>query len=141
MDQPRQPKDLQGLLKFCVEATKGEDAPDTESTIENMDPERRQWLEQALAGMSVDVVKELVEAIKVLNSSSVRDPNASDEEIEKIEYVFDCIGDWVGQVDMANNFHKIGGSPVFKPIILLKSNSRQLCTNGSETLTRLCLKF
>ena len=109
MDQPRQPKDLQGLLKFCVEATKGEDAPDTESTIENMDPERRQWLEQALAGMSVDVVKELVEAIKVLNSSSVGDPNASDEEIEKIEYVFDCIGDWVGQVDMANNFHKIGG--------------------------------
>ena len=110
MDQPRQPKDLPGLLKFCVEATKAEDAPgDTESTIANMDPERRQWLEQALAGMSVDVVKELVEAIKVLNSSSVQDPNASEEDLEKIEYIFDCTGDWVGQVDMANNFHKIGG--------------------------------
>jgi len=110
MDQPRQPKDLQGLLKFCIEATKAEDAPeDAEATLAAMDPQRRQWLEQALSGMSVDVIKELVEAIKVLNSPSVQDPNASEEEIEKIEYVFDCIGDWVGQVDMANNFHKVGG--------------------------------
>ena len=110
MSQPRQPKDLQGLLKFCIEATKAEDAPeDAEATLAAMDPQRRQWLEQALSGMSVDVIKELTDAIKILNSNTVQDPNANEDEIEKIEYVFECIGDWVGQIDMANNFHKIGG--------------------------------
>jgi len=109
--QPRQPKDLQGLLKFCIEATKSEDAPqsDPEAALAAMDPTRRQWLEQALSSMSVDVIKELTEGIKILNSDAVKNPQASEEDIEKVEYAFECISDWVDQIDMANNFHKIGG--------------------------------
>ena len=47
-DQPRQPKDMKGLLKFCFEATKDEDAPDIsdpEKILNDMDPERKKWLE------------------------------------------------------------------------------------------------
>ena len=58
MSGPRQPRDFEGLLKFCIEATKAEDAPDDpDAALQAMDPERRQWLEQALNSMSVDVIK------------------------------------------------------------------------------------
>merc|ERR1712107_829147 len=50
-EQPRQPKDLQGLLKFCMEATVNEDAPavpgDPAARLAAMEPERRAWLEEA----------------------------------------------------------------------------------------------
>ena len=109
-NQPRNPKDLQGLLKFCIEATRSEDAPNNPDQADaEMDPERRAWLEQALSSMSVDVIKELTEGIRILNSPSVMDPNAAEEDIEKVEYAFECIGEWVDQIDMANNFHKLGG--------------------------------
>ena len=37
---PRQPRDFEGLLKFCMEATKAEDAPeDPESALRGMDTE------------------------------------------------------------------------------------------------------
>ena len=55
---PRQPRDFEGLLKFCMEATKAEDAPnDPDAALRAMDTERRQWLEQAMQSMSVDVIK------------------------------------------------------------------------------------
>lgn len=109
--EPRNPRDMQGLLKFCIEATKGEDviSDDPEGALASMDPQRREWLEQALSSMSVDVIKELTEGIKILNSKCVRDANAVQDDIEKVEYAFECISDWVDQIDMANNFHKIGG--------------------------------
>ena len=66
----------------------------------------------------VDVIKELTEGIKILNGA--KDPQASQEDIEKIEYAFECISDWVDQIDMANNFHKIGGFESLKTC--LKSN-------------------
>ena len=50
--------------------------------------------------MSVDMVEQLAEGIKILNSSTA--------DLEKGE-ALDCLEDWVGQVDMAVNFHKIGG--------------------------------
>lgn len=37
-NQPRQPSDLQGLLRFAMEATKAEDAPN-QSTFQPLDPE------------------------------------------------------------------------------------------------------
>ena len=46
-NQPRQPKDMKGLLRFCVEATKNEDAPDLsdpEKILNDMDPEKRKTL-------------------------------------------------------------------------------------------------
>merc|ERR1712047_84232 len=62
-EQPRQPKDLQGLLKFCMEATANEDAPalpgDPAARLAAMEPDRRAWLEEALDKMSVDVLAPL----------------------------------------------------------------------------------
>merc|ERR1719158_1791150 len=106
-EQPRQPKDLQGLLKFCMEATRGEDAPaDPQEQLEAMDPERRAWLEEAINNMSVDVVEQLANGIKVLLDPSV--------DLDTKEEVFDCLEDWLGTIDMACNFHKMGGFVAIK---------------------------
>lgn len=102
--QPRQPKDMKGLLKFCLEATRGEDAPDIsdpEAVLRSMEPDKKKWLEEALNSMSVDVVEQLTNAIKILNSDSA--------DLEDKEEVLDNLEDWIGNIDMAINFHKIGG--------------------------------
>jgi len=134
-NQPsRPPRDMQGLLKFCIQATKGEDAPsDPDACLESMDPTRRQWLEQALSSMSVDVIKELTEGIKILNTS--KNPNATQEDIEKVEYAFECISDWVDQIDMANNFHKIGGFDSLK--ICLQSNHASIRSASANCIAEL----
>jgi len=103
-EQPRRPKDMKGLLKFCLEATRGEDAPDIsdpEAVLTSMGEERRQWLEEALQSMSVDVIQQLGNGIKTLI-----DPSA---DLDDKEEVLDCLEDWLGNIDMAVNFHKIGG--------------------------------
>merc|ERR1711993_181936 len=85
-NQPRQPNDLEGLLKFCMQATQSEDAPTRDSQNDNqMDPERLQWLQEAMSGMTVDVVSQLVEGIKILSQPYVFDPNATDDEITVAE--------------------------------------------------------
>merc|ERR1712007_134124 len=81
-NQPRQPHDLEGLLKFCMQATQSEDAPTRDN---QMDPERLQWLQEAMSGMTVDVVSQLVEGIKILSQPYVFDLNATDDEITEAE--------------------------------------------------------
>ena len=56
MEPPRQPRDMQALLRFAIQATASED-PTT--TTAPMSEERRLWLEEALRGLSVDVVQEV----------------------------------------------------------------------------------
>jgi len=111
---PRQPKDLQGLLKFCLEATKDEDAPaipdNPEDVLQSMDQQRRQWLEDALKGMSVDVVEQLGNGIKNLMSDSA--------DLDTKEETLDCLEDWLGNIDMAMNFHKIGGFAALRKCLL-----------------------
>ena len=103
MAERRNPKDLQALLKFCIEATKSEDAPnDPERTVEAMDEERRIWLEEALKGMSVDVFQELAKGIAILTDE---ERSGDEDRIEALH----CIEDWIGDADMANNFVKLDG--------------------------------
>ena len=83
-----------------------------------MDPERRRWLEEAIAGMTVDVVKQLAEAIKILGGPAAFDADASDDDLEEIEMAFEAVDDWCGNLDMANNFHKIDGFHVLKKVLL-----------------------
>ena len=59
--QPRQPRDLEGLLKFCMQATQSEDAPNRNEQSEPIDPERLRWLQEAMRGLTVDVVQQLAE--------------------------------------------------------------------------------
>merc|ERR1712106_774454 len=50
----------------------GEDAPeqDPDRALQEMDPERKKWLEEALSTMAVDFIEQLGNGIKVLNSDT-----------------------------------------------------------------------
>ena len=128
-NQPRQPKDMKGLLRFCVEATKNEDAPDLsdpEKILNDMDPEKRKWLEEALNSMSVDIVEQLVNGIKILNSNA---------PVDEKEEVLDLLEDWLGNIDMAVNFHKVGGFTSLRKC--LKSSSPGLRSGASNLIAEI----
>jgi len=112
MTAPRQPKDMPGLLKFCLEATSSEDAPvaDPDKVLQEMDPERKKWLEEALNTMAVDFIEQLGNGIKILNSDIA--------DLDEKEDVLDKLEDWLGNIDMAVNFHKIGGYSCLKKSLL-----------------------
>uniref|UniRef100_A0A182XFX1 Nucleotide exchange factor Fes1 domain-containing protein n=1 Tax=Anopheles quadriannulatus TaxID=34691 RepID=A0A182XFX1_ANOQN len=105
-DQPRQPRNMQGLLKFAMEATKSEDAPHP-AHLQPMDEERRRFLEEALKSLTVDVVQQLEKAMKVLLDSDSND----DAKAEAIDTVIDYVQD----IDTANDFYKVGGFVIIKP--------------------------
>ncbi|CAH0713466.1 unnamed protein product, partial [Brenthis ino] len=112
-EQPRQPRNLQGLLRFAMEATKSEDAPGT-SDLSPMDEERRKFLEEALKAMSVDVAEMLQDAIKLLKDVSVMNMIKRGEEIpDNINGRLNQIMDYVDDIDVANDFKKIGGFAIF----------------------------
>lgn len=134
-NQPRQPKDMEGLLKFCMQATKSEDASGS-GTQEPIDPEKLEWLQEAMKNMTVDVVQQLAEGIRILSQPYVYDVNATDEELEEATEAFEAISDWVGNIDMANNFHKIGGFVILKRIIKLSPHS-ELRWNAANTVAEL----
>uniref|UniRef100_A0A182MAK4 Nucleotide exchange factor Fes1 domain-containing protein n=1 Tax=Anopheles culicifacies TaxID=139723 RepID=A0A182MAK4_9DIPT len=105
-DQPRHPRNLQGLLKFAMEATKSEDAPHA-AQLQQMDEERRRFLEEALKSLTVDVVQQLEKSMNVLLN------NESDED-EKID-ALETVTDFVEDIDTANDFFKVGGFVIIKP--------------------------
>uniref|UniRef100_A0A182NU06 Nucleotide exchange factor Fes1 domain-containing protein n=1 Tax=Anopheles dirus TaxID=7168 RepID=A0A182NU06_9DIPT len=104
-DQPRQPRNLQGLLKFAMEATKDEDAPHP-AQLEALDEERRRFLEEALKSLTVDVVQELEKSMRVLLEG--------DSDEAKAEAI-DTVVDYVQDIDTANDFYKVGGFVIIKP--------------------------
>lgn len=69
-----------------------------------MDPERRLFLEEALKSMSVDIVAEMERICGIL-----MDTDAS--ETQKID-AMTVLGDYVENLDTANDFCKIGGLPI-----------------------------
>ncbi|XP_065079976.1 hsp70-binding protein 1-like isoform X1 [Ochlerotatus camptorhynchus] len=105
-DQPRQPRNMQGLLKFAMEATQAEDAPH-ESHVQPLDEERRRFLEQALKSLTLDVVEEIEKAMKTL-----MDPSTDEEDkAQAIEIIIDFVQD----IDAANDFFKVGGNVIINP--------------------------
>ena len=95
MEPPRQPKDMQGLLKFALQGTKSEDP----TTTTPMSEERKKWLEEALKGMSVNVVEELSKALRTLNPEKVQN---LEEDPAIMEEALDIIIDYVDSIDTAN---------------------------------------
>ena len=79
---------------------------------------------------------ELTDAMKILQSPASQDPNANQDDIDKIEYAFECIDDWIGQIDMANNFHKIGGFHCLKKC--LKSPHEVVRCGAANAIAELC---
>nr|CAG4646604.1 EOG090X0EEI [Macrothrix elegans] len=110
--EPRQPRDLQGLLRFAIEGTAAEDP--TSNDVPPMTEERRRWLEEALKGLSVDVVTEISKALNTLNPERVENP---DEDPQELEDALETITDFVDSIDTANDFHKIGGFFILNPCL------------------------
>ncbi|KAL4236877.1 Hsp70-binding protein 1 [Mactra antiquata] len=100
--QPRMPKDVKGLLKFCAEtASSGQG----EDTLEPMSAERREWLEKAINDMTVSPVEEMKKCIEKIKDDKIDD----DDKIEALE----TLTEWCEHIDFAIDFHKIGGFVIF----------------------------
>lgn len=122
-DRPsRMPKDMQGLLKFCVENTKTEDAPQS-SNFTEMSPERREWLVQALDDMSVNPVERMQTCIKTVREFVERvEPDVSEESLDEATRSLEELQEWCEQIDFAIDFHKIGGFSLL-PLVFAHSES------------------
>ncbi|XP_050315756.1 hsp70-binding protein 1-like [Anthonomus grandis grandis] len=130
--QPRQPTDLQGLLRFCMEATQSEDAPN-ESQFAAMDEEKRKWLENALRSMTIDVMELLRKQIEILQKV---DKIKEGDDVSEYENAVEIILDHVDHIDIACDFHKIGGFMVLYPC--LKCPHPKIRAFGCELLAVLC---
>ncbi|XP_053957724.1 uncharacterized protein LOC128862921 isoform X1 [Anastrepha ludens] len=91
---------LLGLLRFLLHHTKSEDAK--ESTCQEMDAEKKQFLESALNCMTTDVMKEFQNAILILDDHTSEDT----DKINALTTIRESIDD----MDFANSFVKAGGS-------------------------------
>jgi len=114
---------LQALLRFAIQQTKSEDAP-CESAFEQMDPERKKFLENALKNLTVDIMEELEKALRTLNS-----PETSvEEKLNALELIEELAGD----IDLANNFLKIGGSNII--VKCLESEDSRIKSSAIEII-------
>ncbi|XP_066255825.1 hsp70-binding protein 1 isoform X1 [Euwallacea similis] len=130
--QPRQPRSLHGLLQFAMEATRAEDAPH-DSPFMPMDEERKKWLEDAIKFMTIDVIQLLQKQIEVLQKV---DQIKKNDNISQYEEAVETILDHVDHIDIACDFHKIGGFTVLYPC--LKSLHPKIRAAGCELLAVLC---
>lgn len=89
-----------------METTRSEDAPNP-TNFEQMDPEKREFLEKVMKSMTLDVVEELEKAAAVLE-------NESSTESELLQALA-VILDYVDNMDSANDFCKVGGLNVLMP--------------------------
>ncbi|XP_078036893.1 hsp70-binding protein 1 [Augochlora pura] len=111
--QPRQPKNMQGLLKYALEAANTEDSGD-KPQFTPMDEERQRFLAEALSSLSCNVIEELQKGIKVLSNVVDLCP---DDDTSQQEEALEGIADYVDNVDIANDFYKIGGFSIFGPCL------------------------
>lgn len=92
-----------------MEATKEEDAPSGEHHVERMDPERRQFLENALKSLTIDVIEQLQTAAATIGSETA-------PEDMKVN-AMDTILNYVDDIDTAIDFCKIGGLFILLPCL------------------------
>lgn len=94
-----------------MEATKAEDAPSNENHVqfEQMDPERRQFLENALKALTIDVVEQLQTAAETIGSETATE--------EMKVNAMDTILNYIDDIDTAIDFCKIGGLFILLPCL------------------------
>ncbi|CAK9796851.1 Hsp70-binding protein 1 [Anthophora plagiata] len=112
-NQPRQPSNLQGLLRFAMEATNSQNTT-SNTQFQPIDEERKNFLKQTLSSLSCNVIEELQKAIKIL--SNVVDLRPEDDASQH-ETALERISDFVDNIDVANDFYKIGGFSIFGPCL------------------------
>lgn len=116
----RRIRDMLGLIKFCLETTAKEDASgDVSSNIPPMDPDRRDWLEQAINSMTVDTTRQLLENLALVKETVAQlesDPN-HDIALQKTCDALGNLTDLCEDMDYAVDFSKLDGFAIFKPLI------------------------
>ncbi|XP_060086382.1 hsp70-binding protein 1-like [Ylistrum balloti] len=107
--ESRIPSNMKGLMQFCIEQGSACDNPD--GVISEMSAERREWLESALNDMTSNPVNRMKEGLGKLNQpDNEDDENLTDEKISVLEEMME----WCENIDLAIDFHKIGGYEVLK---------------------------
>ncbi|KAM3955763.1 hsp70-binding protein 1 [Aphomia sociella] len=135
-DQPRQPRNLQGLLRFAMEATKAEDAPGN-SELGPMDEERRRFLEEALKSLTVSVAEVLQNSIKVLTDvERMRSIQFGEPLPNDVETAFNNLLEYIDDIDVANDFYKMGGFAIFP--ICHGSENDEVRARASTVLAETC---
>lgn len=131
-EPPRQPNNMQGLLNFCTQITARED--NTHPTeITEMDAERRAFLEEALTGMTVNVVKKMAEAVKILYSEAV---TIADENVTEQEDAIELLSEYVEDLNYAMDLHKVGGFPAL--LRCLNSPHSSLRIGSANLIGEVC---
>lgn len=106
--ETRLPKDVKGLLRLCAEASNSE-APEETTRFEPMSEERKQWLQEALDGMTVSPVQEMKKALDIIQKPE----SDTDDVVQALE----TLVEWCEHIDFAIDFHKIGGFAIFSQCI------------------------
>ncbi|CAB3379931.1 Hypothetical predicted protein [Cloeon dipterum] len=110
-DGRQPPENMQQLLRLTLDAS-GTNAPTP--NYEPISEENRKWLNEAISDMSINVIEELTKGIKVLEQVGSISGSDSPEEFER---VLDLITNYVDNMDISNDFHKIGGFTIFDPLL------------------------
>ncbi|RUS90247.1 hypothetical protein EGW08_002028 [Elysia chlorotica] len=110
--EPRQPRNMKGLLKFCMEATRNEDAPGP-SSFETMSEERKKWLEEALTSMSVSPAERMTVCMKMIQEAEADTEDGTEQQIKAVTE----LQDWAEDMDIANDFIKMNGMCIVPKLI------------------------
>mgnify|MGYP002804257510 FL=1 len=135
--RPRQRQNLESLLKFCVENTASED-PTTESTASEIHPERKAWLQEALAAFTGDdevalmkkCLQILVTPAGKLSSDPEEDFMTRENALEQLESVVDII-------DNAKDCYKLGG---FDILLKYLDENNHILQSKALSVLGLCLQ-
>nr|UST29469.1 hsp70 [Haliclona caerulea] len=126
-ERPRVPRSLQELLKMSAEEAGGMGEP---SVFEEMDPERREWLKEAIASFSEDTfVKRMMSCLDTLAKQT---DDEDEEAIASKESALEELESMVDIIDNANDLHKIGGFPVVAKY--LKDTQSELRWRAADVL-------
>lgn len=103
--EERLPRDVRGLLNW---ATRQQQEPPSEA-VAPMEPERAQWLEEALKSMTVDDAQRIKEALNRL-----QDPAS---QAGMLRETLQNLQDIVDNLDNANDLQLLGGWPVMTHLL------------------------
>lgn len=121
--EKRTPKNMQDLLKFAIKQQQN----DRTDCIE-IDEEKKKFLNSVLQSMSVNVMEEFLNAIKILQ-------NELSSDVEKCE-ALDLIRNYIDNIDFANSFVKMEGADIL--INCLKNANKSVCTETINIVAEMC---
>ncbi|XP_059158179.1 hsp70-binding protein 1-like [Physella acuta] len=112
---PAPVKNLKGLLRFCMEATRSEDAPNSSNPeiFEAMTEDRKKWLEEALTSMTVSPVERMQLCVKSIEEAVPDTEAGTEQQVQAITE----LQDWAEDLDIAGDFIKINGLRVVPKLL------------------------